>query len=129
MYTMKECSQITGLSEHTIRYYDREGLIPLLGRTPNGRRNFSEEDIEWIKLICCLKNSGMPLHDIKEFMQLCLDGQATCEQRKSLLLRHRQHILEQIRSLNESLEVVDCKIRNYKTVGTFHIDRPKHPDS
>lgn len=123
MYTMKEISAVTGLSEHTIRYYDREGLIPLLTRTKSGVRQFSEDDLEWIKLICCLKNSGMSLDAIKKFMHMCLGGAETCEERKALLLEHKKHILAQMEELQNSLTIVNCKIEHYKTVGTFHIDK------
>ena len=122
MYTMKEICNITGLSEHTVRYYDREGLIPLLERTPSGIRKFSENDLEWLQRICCLKRSGMPLEKIKQFMQSCLGGQDTCEERKELLVEHRERILNQIKELQDSLEVINCKINHYKTIGVFHID-------
>ncbi|MCI8275556.1 MAG: MerR family transcriptional regulator [Lachnospiraceae bacterium] len=128
MYTMKEICESTGLSEHTVRYYDREGLIPLLERTPNGNRKFSENDLEWLQLICCLKRSGMPLEKIKKFMQLCLGGQSTCEERKELLLEHRAHIQDQMKALQDSLDVIDYKIDHYKTVGVFHIDPPEKKD-
>jgi len=122
---MKEICQITGLSEHTVRYYDREGLIPLLERSQNGIRKFSENDLEWLKLICCLKSSGMPLEKIKEFMHSCLGGQDTCEERKELLIEHRNRILNQIKQLQDSLEVINYKIDHYKTIGVFHIDPAK----
>lgn len=122
MYTMKEICEITGLGEHTVRYYDRIGLIPLLERTTSGIRKFSENDLEWLKLICCLKKSGMPLERIKEFMQLCLGGQTTCEERKKLLEEHRECIFHQIADLQNSLNIINYKIDNYKTIGLFHID-------
>ena len=122
MYTMKEICNITGLSEHTVRYYDREGLIPLLERSQNGIRKFSENDLEWLQLICCLKKSGMPLEKIKKFMLFCLGGQDTCEERKEILLEHRAYILAQMKELQDSLDVINYKIDHYKTVGVFHID-------
>jgi len=125
MYTINEIAKITGLSVHTIRYYDREGLIPNLARTKSGARQFSEDDLEWIKLICCLKNSGMALQDIRTFMKLCLCGAKTCEQRKQLLLVHKEHILDQIQNLEKSLETINFKIDHYREIGIFHIDQQK----
>ena len=123
MYTIKQISEKTNLTEHTIRYYDREGLIPLITRTKSGIRQFSEDDLEWINLICCLRNSGMPLQEIKEFMQLCLKGKDSLEERRELLIRHRTRIQEQMANLENSLNIVNFKIEHYKEIGIFHIDK------
>lgn len=121
-YTIKQVAQITGLSEYTIRYYDREGLLPQLKRTESGIRKFSDNDIEWLKLICCLKNSGMPISKLSEFMKLCMNGNETCEQRKDLLVSHKEQILKKIADLQKSLKIVEYKINNYKQIGIFHLD-------
>lgn len=123
MYTIKEISELTNLSAHTIRYYDREGLIPLLSRSPIGVRQFSKDDLEWLKLICCLKDSGMPIQKIKDFMLLCLSGPETLEERRKLLLDHKHSILDQIQSLEDNLNIVNHKIERYKEIGIFHIDK------
>lgn len=123
MYTIKQVAEKTKLTEHTIRYYDRDGLIPLLTRTKSGVRQFSEDDLEWLNLICCLKNSGMPLQKIKEFMQLCLKGNQSLEERKALLERHRTQIFEQMHNLENSLNIINYKIEHYKEIGIFHIDK------
>jgi Predicted transcriptional regulators len=123
MYTIKQIAEKTNLTEHTIRYYDREGLIPFVSRTESGIRRFSEDDLEWINLICCLRNSGMPIQEIKDFMQLCLRGEETFEERKELLMKHREHILEQMKNLENSLSIVNYKINHYKEIGIFHIDK------
>jgi DNA-binding transcriptional MerR regulator len=120
-YTIKQTAEKTGLSEHTLRYYDREGLLPLLKRTKSGIRAFSENDINWIGLICCLKNSGMSIEKIKEFMSLCLKGAQTQEARKQLLLNHREYIIQQMEQLKNSLSIVDYKIAHYKEIGVFHL--------
>lgn len=121
-YSIKQVSEQTGLSEHTIRFYDREGLLPLLKRDGTGKRSFSENDIQWLGLICCLKNSGMSIEKIKEFMYLCLNGEDTCEQRKEMLELHKAYILEQIELLNRSLSTIEYKIDHYKEIGVFHLD-------
>lgn len=121
-YTVKQASEMTGLSAHTLRFYDREGLLPLLKRSESGIRRFSDKDIEWIGLICCLKNSGMPIERIKEFMVLCLKGEETCEERRGLLLQHKELILQQIEQLQNSLHIVDYKLEHYKEIGVFHLD-------
>lgn len=123
MYTIKQVSEKTKLTEHTLRYYDREGLIPLITRTSSGIRQFSEDDLAWINLICCLRNSGMPLQEIKEFMQLCLKGKESLEERRELLEGHKERILEQIKNLDNSLNIINFKIDHYKEIGIFHIDK------
>lgn len=125
MYTIKEVSGRTGLSIYTLRYYDKEGLLPLVKRTPSGIRKFSDNDIAWLGLICCLKNSGMSIESIKEFMNLCLKGEETAEIRKDMLLLHKQHILQQMKELQNSLDTVNYKIDHYKEIGIFHIDGDK----
>lgn len=120
-YTIKQAAEKTGLSEHTLRYYDREGLLPLLKRSESGIRRFSDNDVEWIGLICCLKNSGMSIEKIKEFMILCLKGNETCEERRELLLMQKEHILKQMEELEKSLGTINYKINHYKEIGIFHL--------
>lgn len=123
MYSIKQIADKTKLTEHTIRYYDREGLIPLLSRSESGIRQFSDDDLEWINLICCLRNSGMSIQNIKEFMHLCLKGKQSFEERKILLEEHKAHILEQLNNLENSLTIINYKIEHYKEIGIFHIDK------
>jgi len=119
-YTVKEVAVRTGLSIPTIRYYDSMGLIPQLHRTSGGIRQFTEQDICRMELICCLKNSGMPLQKIRMFMELCQDKEAV-EERKKMLEEHREFIIKQIEALQCSLCTVEYKIEHYKDVGVFHI--------
>lgn len=121
-YNIKQASEATGLSIYTLRYYDKEGLLPQIKRTPGGIRRFSDNDIAWIKLICCLKSSGMPISKIKEFMNLCLMGNSSCEERRKILVEHKKHIEDQLSKLNENLDIVNHKIDHYKEIGIFHID-------
>jgi DNA-binding transcriptional MerR regulator len=121
-YTIKQVSEKTGLSIYTLRYYDKEGLLPLIKRSKSGIRKFSDNDIEWLGLICCLKNSGMSIDKIKEFMNLCLKGNETVEIRREILLQHREKILGQMKQLESSLNTVNYKIDHYKKIGIFHID-------
>ncbi len=121
-YTIKQVSEKTGLSIYTLRYYDKEGLLPLVKRSKSGIRKFSDNDIEWLGLICCLKNSGMSIEHIKEFMNLCLKGNETVETRKIILLNHKEYILNQMKQLDSSLHTINYKIDHYKEIGIFHID-------
>ncbi|WP_099467715.1 MerR family transcriptional regulator [Konateibacter massiliensis] len=121
-YTIKQVSEKTSLSIYTIRYYDKEGLLPLIKRTESGNRKFTDNDMEWIGLICCLKNSGMSIERIKEFMHCCLKGEEGVEERRVILEQHKKNIEKQIEQLNKSMEIVDFKLEHYKEIGIFHID-------
>jgi DNA-binding transcriptional MerR regulator len=121
-YTIKQVSEKTGLSIYTLRYYDKEGLLPLVKRSKSGIRKFSDNDIQWLGLICCLKTSGMCIAQIKEFMNLCLKGNETVETRKIILEKHKEFILNQMIQLDSSLKTINYKIDHYKEIGIFHID-------
>lgn len=119
VYGIKEAAEHTGLTVSALRYYDKLGLMPQLVRDESNKRRFTEQDICWIELICCLKNSGMPLQQIREFMMLCMKEDA-CEERRKILKKHREFILEQIEALKCSLCTVEYKLEHYKEIGVFH---------
>lgn len=121
-YTIKDAAARTGLSISALRYYDKEGLIPQLERSESGIRLYSERDMAWLGLICCLKNSGMSIEKIKEFMHACLGGEDTAEERRLLLEEHKASILEKMKMLENSLNIVNYKLEHYREIGTFHID-------
>ncbi|MGL4970566.1 MAG: MerR family transcriptional regulator [Cetobacterium sp.] len=113
MYTIKNVSEIVGLSSYTIRYYDKCGLMPFVARNKNGVREFTEDDVFWIEIIKCLKNTGMTIEDIRSIVDLSLKGDHTKEERRTILLEHRKKILEQIEDLNSNLRKLDSKIAWY----------------
>lgn len=121
-FSIQQAATRLGLTASTLRYYDKEGLLPKLKKTKSGTRIFSEKDLQWLDLICCLKNSGMTIAEIKNFMNLCLQGESTCDERKEVLERHKKTIYRQIENLENSLCIVNYKIENYKEIGIFHID-------
>ena len=123
MYTIKQISELTNLTEHTIRYYDKEGLIPYLTRTESGIRQFSEDNLEWINLVCCLRDSGMPVTEIKEFIRICLSDTDLLDDKKALLLKHRTKLLADIATLENSLSIINYKIDHYKEIGIFHMEQ------
>lgn len=108
MYTMKEVSEAYSLSQYTIRYYDKEGLLPFVKRDQSGRRVFSKDDMEQIGLICCLKDSGMQIKDIKDYISLYQNQQM--QEAKMLLIGHRDKIVDQIKSLESNLRVIEDNI-------------------
>lgn len=109
-YSIKEAAQITGVTINTLRYYDNEGLIPNLKRTPAGYRVFYDIDLEVIRTIQIFKKSGMAIKDIKEYLELFLAGEATQVDRQQLLLAQRGKLLEEQARLNETLAKLDSLI-------------------
>ena len=93
MYTVKEAAQITGLTEHAVRFYTDKGLVPSLQRDENNIRMFDEESINWLHGVKCLKQSGMPIDVIKTYVDLCLEGDSTVPQRYKLIMEHKEAAL------------------------------------
>ena len=89
MYSIQDVSKKTGLSAHTLRYYEKEGLISGVERTQGGFRQYTDEDLERLGLICCLKNTGMSIQEIARFVQLTHEGDHTLQERVELLREHR----------------------------------------
>ena len=113
-YSIKQVSEKTSLKPHVLRYYEKEGLLPLIGRSESGIRRYSEDDLEWIGLICCLKNTGMSIKQIKDFVELSVQGNETLKQRCDMLIEHKKNVEEQIGEMQIHLQKVACKI-NYFT--------------
>ena len=109
-YTIKQVSQKTGLPAPTLRYYEKEGLLPNVNRSAGGNRRFSDEDLEALELICCLKSTGMPIKKIKEFVELSNCGKETLQTRCEMLFEHKRSVEEQIAQMEKHLKKVNCKI-------------------
>ncbi|OPA81021.1 MerR family transcriptional regulator [Paenibacillus selenitireducens] len=110
-YTISQVAQKTNLSIYTIRYYDKEGLLPFITRE-NGTRVFHEQDIDWIDLICCLKNTGMPIKEIRTFIEYCTDHDAVVEKGLEILLKHKQHVEQQMIDTQRNLATIEYKIKH-----------------
>jgi DNA-binding transcriptional MerR regulator len=106
---------------YTIRFYDKEGLLPFVSRNKSGNREFTESDINLFKVICCLKNTGMQIKDIKKYIDLCMEGTDTIEVREKLLMEHRKEIIKQMDTLKENLGLIDFKIEIYKSPDAVEI--------
>jgi DNA-binding transcriptional MerR regulator len=113
MYTINEVAEICNISPYTLRFYDKEGLLPFVSRNPSGNRQFSDTDLNVIKLICCLKNTGMQIKDIKRYIDLVMQGSETSAQRKQIMIEHRKTVLNQIEDLKKNLNIIDLKIALY----------------
>ncbi|MDR1971299.1 MAG: MerR family transcriptional regulator [Treponema sp.] len=110
VYSIKQVSEKTSLPPHVLRYYENEGLLPAVARSRSGIRRYQEGDLEWLALICCLKNTGMSIKQIKHFMELSMEGDRTLRERCELLREHKRNVEEQIREMGKHLEKVTGKL-------------------
>lgn len=115
MYTVGEMAKILGVPASTLRYYDKEGLLPFVERTSGGIRMFKEQDYEWLKIIECMKRAGMPIKDIKIYIELALKGDETIHERLELFQKQKQLLEEQLRSMQHTLNVLEYKCWYYET--------------
>ena len=114
-YTIGEMARKLNVAPSTLRYYDKEGLLPFVERSSGGIRMFKDEDMEWLRLLGCLKKAGMPLREIKAFMDWSRQGDATISQRLELIEKQRQSVLDQQKQLEETLLMLDYKRWYYQT--------------
>ena len=106
-YTTAKAAEKIGISAHTLRFYDKEGLLPNVGRDEHGNRRFTDNDLQWLSLLQCLKNTGMSLKDIKRFAECTTIGDDTIDERLSLL-----------ESQTENVKCQNCRIKTlFKLAG------------
>lgn len=114
MYTIKEAAEKEGLSTYALRFYHDKGLLPAVQRDANNNRVFTEKDLISIHFVKCLRNSGMPLKQIKHYMTLVVDGDKTIAERLELLKETREFVLDQQKKIAEELKTLERKITNYE---------------
>lgn len=114
MYTVKEVSKKVGISEHTIRFYADSGLVPNLKRNSRNIRLFDEQSIEWIEGTKCLRGCGMSLQSIKDYIELCLQGDSTIENRYEIILEQQKIVNEKLQEIIESSKYINNKAEYYE---------------
>lgn len=114
-YSISQVSEIYKLSIYTLRYYEKEGLLPFVKRTKSGIRKFNETALDGLKIVECLKKSGMPLKDIKRFLDWCEEGDATLTLRRDMFHERRETVLAQMAELQHVLDVINYKCWYYET--------------
>ncbi len=112
-YSIGQVAKKMGLTAHTLRYYDKEGLLPFVKKNSSGLRMFSDEDIDWLVVIECLKGTGMQLKDIKQYIDWCQEGDATIGRRLEMFKRQKAKLEEQLRQLQQYMEKINYKIAYY----------------
>lgn len=130
-YSIGEVAEKLNLPKSTIRYYDKEGLLPFVERKESGIRMFAESDISMLQVIECLKSSGLSIKDIKKFSEWCSKGDQTLQERYELFLESRKKVEQQMAELQKTLELLEHKCWYYETAleaGTERIHKNKSED-
>lgn len=129
-YTIKDAAKLMNVPPSTIRYYDKEGLIPSIKRKETGYRIFTEEALSALKIIDCLKKTGMPIKDIRQFFQWIDEGDASLEERYEMFLERKAAVETQMAELQQVMDTINYKCWYYETAlkaGTeaIHIKKRK----
>ena len=116
MFTIQQVADKTGLSAHTLRYYEKCGLIDTIERDEHGYRSYSPSDMARIQMLCCLRRTGMSIKGMQRYATLLRSGDHTTDERRVLLQKHRREVETQICELTEMLKIIDHKIDLYTPI-------------
>ena len=112
--TIKEVSEKYNISQDTLRYYERVGMIPQVHRTGGGIRDYQEDDLGWVELALCMRDAGLPVEAMIEYVKLCQQGDSTIEARMLLLKEQMETLLEQKAQIESTIKRLDFKISRYE---------------
>jgi len=115
-YTIKEFSQKVNIPPSTLRYYEKEGLLPSSKRRHNSHRVYDDAEIPWVTLITCLRSTGMSVSDLKHYVDLCEQGDVTVQERKQIILQQKQKLEEQLEEVKNHLDLINMKINLYDEI-------------
>ena len=113
-YTIGQVAKQTGLSAYTLRYYEKEGLLPFVKKNASGIRRYTDEDINWLSMIECLKATGMPIKEIRLYIKWYNEGDGTLSKRLALFRRRQMVVQRELATLEKILGKVQFKIRLYE---------------
>lgn len=116
MYTMKQVCAQTGMTYEALKFYCNQGLVPNVKRDRNNYRIFDDRDVAWIQGLICLKRCGMSIEDMKTYLALCLQGEASIPERKRILSRQRQLLEGRMQAIQEDIQYIDQKQSYYDGV-------------
>ena len=132
-YTPAKAAEKIGISAHTLRFYNKEGLLPNVGRDEHGNRRFTDNDLQWLSLLQCLKNAGMSLKDIKRFSECTTIGDDTIDERLALFESQTENVKCQIAELKRYLNLLEYKLAFYqkaKALGSVEaVNLPQIPET
>ncbi|MQR88060.1 MerR family transcriptional regulator [Bacillus megaterium] len=113
MYSIKEVEKMYGLPASTLRFYERKGILPKINRDGGGRRKYTEQELQWLQLVMALRNTGMSIDEIKDYVALIHEGEDTLEQRRSVLLKHKEGVEKDMAQTFSYLEKINRKVAIY----------------
>ena len=113
-YTISEMAEKLGISASTLRYYEQQGILPFVERSSGGIRRFSDQDFAWLKVIECLKRSGLPIRDIKAFTDMAERGDESLRERLTLFITQRDAVRKQMAEMRETLDILEFKCWYYE---------------
>lgn len=116
MYTIKEVAEKMDISEHTLRFWAKSGFFPFVKRNQNNIRQFSDNDLEWVKIVKCLRSVGTENKSIKRYIDLCIVGDSTIEERYKIILGTKEKALMQMDELKKQLAILEYKENFYKNL-------------
>lgn len=114
--SIREASERFNISPYTLRYYEKEGLLPPICRTDSGARLYSEVDLEWLHLICCMRATGMSISYIRNYVDLCRLGKDTVPERRRIILNQKKILENEIKKYKDLLKVVNKKLAHYNDI-------------
>ena len=114
--TIKEVSEKFKISQDTLRYYERIGLIPPVSRTASGIRNYQESDLGWVEHAVCMRSAGVPIEALIEYVSLFRQGDDTADARKALLIEQRSLLIKRMEDMQATLDRLDKKIEHYEHI-------------
>lgn len=112
--TIKETSEKYGISQYTLRYYEKIGMIPPVTRTSGRIRDYKRKDLEWVELVLCMRQAGLPVKTMVEYLKLEQQGNSTFLERLQLLVTQQQNLLEQKKNIDATLDRLNYKISRYE---------------
>lgn len=127
MYTIKEVAKKMDISEHTLRFWAKSGFFPFVQRNENNIRMFSEDDLGWVKIVKCLRSVGTENKAIKRYIDLCIQGDSTIEERYNIILETKKKALEQFDELQQQLKILDYKEEYYQNLIKNHLEDRFNP--
>ena len=115
-WTIRRAAAESGTTADTLRYYERIGILPSVARSSSGHRRYTDDDLSWIALVRCFRESGMPIEQLRRYADLAQQGDETADERLGLLKEHRRRIQDEMGELRTSLELVERKIAYYEEI-------------
>lgn len=114
MYTIKEVSQKLDISEHTLRFWAKCGMFPFVSRDEHNIRQFSENDLNWVKIVKCLRSVGVDNKSVKKYIDLCVEGDSTIEERAEIIKRTKEQAYKELDELKKQIDLLEYKENFYK---------------